>query len=207
MKVNVNLQDALKAHEPSAKIATLGLPEIKHIWDPQTEKVNKSIDLENSQSNITQTTDSKSHNFPFRISMDELANQTTLQKALNELFDTDSKVFGTMFLNEPGLTAQTMGPDGATNAITMVDSIVGEILSFIRTHELSEVTNVIVCSTPGYTDVAVKDIISVKGLSQKKMKIFGESPIYHVSSVEASKKKRSGMTSKNPNHLSPSLIS
>ncbi|XP_059094082.1 glycerophosphocholine choline phosphodiesterase ENPP6-like isoform X1 [Tigriopus californicus] len=181
--------DAFRATEPSAKIATMGLPEIKNIWDEhpqsQVKPVNEtSNNSEQSQINLTETHIRKKA--PFRVSMDELNNQTALQKALKDLFNTDEKLFGTMFFNEPGQTAQAMGPDGAKKAIKTVDSIVGEILSYIQTQELSEVTNVIVCSTPGYTDVAVKDIISVKGLSQKKMKIFGESPIYHVSSVEAS---------------------
>eukprot|EP00095_Tigriopus_kingsejongensis_P007450 snap_masked-scaffold403_size186359-processed-gene-0.34 protein:Tk07450 transcript:snap_masked-scaffold403_size186359-processed-gene-0.34-mRNA-1 annotation:"trna pseudouridine synthase 3" len=173
--------ELFKKSHPRGKVGIMGFPELQWIWsnheDVPKSPQNQSQGLPN---NRTQR-DAPALGSNWNVMLDT----SKLDDAMERLFDSDGIVFATFILNEPGTTAQAMGPDAAESAIKRVDTIIGKILESVEVKGMSPTTNIIVASTPAYSDVAVKNVFQVKNFSQRKMKVFGQSPIYHVTSVEA----------------------
>ena len=100
--------------------------------------------------------------------------------------DDQSGLF-TVFLQEPGRTARIQGPgnvEAIRGAVEKVDKFIGQIVSVLANAKLLETGHVIVASTPGYVDVKLTNLITLKddieGLEADI--IAGHSPVLNIKS-------------------------
>lgn len=102
-----------------------------------------------------------------------------MTQILEEEYDLPNhELFLTVFIGEPGTSAQALGPDGVDAALSLVDSFVGGLQSYLDETRMSEVTNLLVTSTPGYLPVSADRVLGLKRNINADFKKTGNSPIY-----------------------------
>ncbi len=93
--------------------------------------------------------------------------------------------FYTIFVDEPGKTAREMGPDHVADAVKEVDDFIGKVHWFLEDVEMADNTDLLIVSTPGYMDVTLTKMISLKDYVHKdfRMIIAGHSPVINIKAM------------------------
>lgn len=99
------------------------------------------------------------------------------------LTKTDDVQLVSLYIDEPGTTAEMFGPDSieVAGAVVQVDTMIGQLVARIRKEKLEDRVNLILVSSPGYVALTFDHLVDLTAFVKPELFMsIGESPVLNI---------------------------